>query len=289
MSEWADKIRNHSVHRILEETLYLLDQIEGSGVANTTVLDGAHRIRLAYELLIGKIEGTDALLLTTNVLDDIKSHTDRINKELSYFQSNGDVQHIVNASNRIDNVIPLLKEIPALRDRDVEPVKRAIANWRKSVSQYLHSLEKRSKDADDELDSLHSKYSEFDQDMTSLMKSYESQLADFQRKFLDSEQLRIQQFASAGEERTKTFHASEAKRTKNFVSMSTKWAKRFGDIEENISKEFESLRISTVSKYEESLAKIENLKKEAEDVVGIIASTGMAGGYQKVADLLTGA
>jgi len=72
----------------------------------------------------------------------MNGHITTIQKDLTNYDSNKNVQHLTNANNRLENVLPFFSEVMITRTpRYIEGVRESVVSFRKSIGQHLGNVE----------------------------------------------------------------------------------------------------------------------------------------------------
>ncbi|MBI4303957.1 MAG: hypothetical protein HY665_06430 [Chloroflexi bacterium] len=103
-------------------------------------------------------------------------------------------------------------------------------------------------------------------------------------QFIEAEQKRSSQFTDAERARSETFADAEKKRQEEFIRETQNQKEITANLIEGIRVDHKDLKEQLLADGQGFLNELIDYKRKAEDLVHIIANTGMAGGYQRVAN-----
>jgi len=296
MSQWEERITNHPIHNNINNIINLIDEIENLENVDKLIFDDLYRIKTVVKLTLNSITGIDPILIPINNINNINNQLNSVNNELFSFKNNRNKGHINNANGHIDNVLGQLANIPnTFPHEDSKKYIEGITSFRRSAGQHLRNLYDEYGSLKNKFDGLNSNF----QDLVNEIKSQKSRLDNAISQFQ-------QQFSAAEENRREESIKSEQSRSDKFNQILEEQKKKIEEEIDNFESE-KNTRIEDLTKNANELVnnytkKSENLikslsedakifinylkekKAEAENLVHIIANTGMAGGYQKVAN-----
>ena len=297
MSEWDKRFENHPIHKTLGQFQQLLQNAENLAFSKQQSLDPLTRLRRVYDEVQRVFETTDPVLLPFNILDAINTNlSQKVVSEISKFNSNQNIGHLNNAANNCD---PILQHIAFLATPkspcDIDGLRDAISSFRKSAGQHLRYFEDDANKIKQELNQLKQAISSTTQEIQSQKGRLDQAIATFQEQFAKAEQERGTQFNNAIATEQSQFAEAEKKRTEGFQTQITEWKQEISSTTKEYENKLQELIRSSQHKLDsterESTKKaraiteqLEGYKKEAQDLLHVIAATGMAGGYQEVAD-----
>ncbi|MEW5804993.1 MAG: hypothetical protein AB1847_23145, partial [bacterium] len=286
MSQWTDRINQHPVHGVIRTLESLLIDVDLSGVGQPDkAIADIERIRQVLNLIKSRLELTDPNLVPFQALKNIQNSLHPIINEVSAFKANKNVAHLTNANNHLENILTYLNDIPSPTNAvDIESVKDAVSSLRRSVGQYLRNI-------DDEVTSLNETFNEGKTSLNSLSFQIESLkqrtdtiVSNFQQQFSTTEENRRTEFQKAQADTKKA--AAEL-----IDDIKTDWNELLeekGAALQSFLTEaktsLEQIKNEAISTTDAFIRIIQDRKKKAEDLVGIITDTGMVGGYQRVAN-----
>ncbi len=215
----------------------------------------------------------------------INNDINPIINELKNFLNNNNIGHINTANNQTDSLITHLSNIPAIAIiRDNREAIETISSFRKSAGQHIKNIELDYQNLKNNFNEIKNKFSEFGEEIKSQKGRLDNAISQFQKQFSDSENSRRDEFSK-----------SEQKRLDKFNSISNELKEKIDEILKLTKEKSDSLINSftidskkvidnLTKKTEDLISFITERKNESEKLLNIIANTGMAGGYQKVAN-----
>lgn len=224
-----------------------------------------------------RLKSIDFYIAPTYVVDAIQNNLQKALNEYNSFKTKNNVNHLPNIERSVEAALVQSKQLFVGTDDIEKDYADALKSFRKSASQHLRYFEK-------DLDDLKETHKSTSQKIESDLQTIKNQIADqnkridgvvnnFQNQVSELQQQQIQNF----QENENSRQAEFKERIENFSSSFTEELK---SLKEKSKSEFESITQKTTS----IVDLLEEKREEALKLVGVIANTGMAGGYQKVAN-----
>lgn len=290
-SPWEDEVSAHPFHRALTEFLEFLDgYTAGEGLAQAEI--AIIRARTVAGRVKDCLEGADPLFVSPQRLAQFQKQITAFTNELKAFQSDKNEAHVLTAHSHLDSLLDLASRIPTISTpEDAKRLSESAVSFRDRASTLIADLEQ-------QVDQALTKITEINNNHQALQKSVESTKAEIkaQKTRLDSAISEFQkQFSEAQNSRQQSFADSEKQRESISQEKVRSWEEKLSALVTQHQKAFDDLITSSRNEQkaakataEESMSKllkdIESRRDKAKEIVGIIAGTGMAGGYQRDAD-----
>ncbi|MGB3633706.1 MAG: hypothetical protein WA982_06670 [Rubrobacteraceae bacterium] len=265
MSQWVDRFEEHAAHEQLQNYVGQLNKLEeqNAEAPSPEVTENIERLKQIGNQVESVFSTIDPFLTPVGPLDNINQQLAQAIGQCSQFQDNGNIGHLTNANNNADAVLLQLNSLPSIRTtEDLGSLNEAIISLRRSVGQHNRYVS-------DERESIQSQIEEAKKELENLeanVAANETRLdevvSEFQRQFSESEERRRSEFAE-----------SEKEQESKFRNLQEKWSSEFREFIEKESAQSDN-----------HLKEISDRKDEAQELVYVIANTGMVGGYQKTAD-----
>jgi hypothetical protein len=285
MSTRIERISNHAIH----STLNSLERALGVSLKSepeTSISDELDRLSYAQQFIKTTLVNADPLLISFEILDAINSNINGCNSSLQQFVESKNPEFLNHSHADMDRAISTIGSIKTITSpKDVSALHIAIKAFSISTNQTIKAYEEKNRKLETEYDE---------------MRNQLQQLSSA----VDKEQGRIDQilsvhqaqFAETQDSKQKAFNEITEKAKDNLEIQRDLWDSELTKVHKEHSAKLELLAETTFDRYEEFeqekrlaanrlVEAIEELRDKAKDIVGIIAGTGMAGGYQKDANV----
>jgi|CXWL01.1.fsa_nt_gi hypothetical protein len=294
MSAWLERFEAHPVHTQLQALAELVAELLAKTRESeaSESLDRVDQVRRAAER---HLAASDPLLSSLAVMNGMQSHAKATVTELQQFRANGQAGHLANANTNADNLLTALAQLaPAASPPDLETLRDTTTSYRKSVGQVLRHIEVDRSSAEQALAGLKEQLVATKAEVDTQKARLDTAIAEFQRQFSDAEARRASEYASV----EKVRGDAAAKLLQDWdESIDTDYQKWNGQVEGLVSSGNERLTamlakgalthteaVATLQASSDSaLAGLDQHLKRAQELVYVIANTGMVGGYQKTA------
>lgn len=265
MSQWVGRFEEHAAHVQLQNYKEKLNEIEAQNAEEPSPEVTEHIERLKY---VGNQVETvfsilDPFLAPVGPLDNINQQLAQAIAQCSQFQENGNIGHLTNANNNADAVLVQLNTLPSIRNmEDLESLNEAIVSLRRSVGQHNRYVSDEHKGIQSQIGKAKEELETLETNISTNETRVDEVVSEFQRQFSESEERR------------------RSESTKNEKEQESK----FRDLQEKWSSEFKEFVENETTQSNNHLKEISAHKERAQELIYVIANTGMVGGYQKIAD-----
>ena len=295
-SQWTTRFENHAVHAALENVATLLEKASESAREDPAALDSISRIEQIHGMAARAITTVDPYLASIPNLNNVNSYLSSQATELTNYASTKNTTHLNNANTQADNILAQLPALsPIMTPSDIEGVRESVSSFRMSAGQHLRYLEAEVSTLRSKLQKLTQKADGVSAEVQAQKGRVDAAISEFQQQFLSAESTRTESFAQSEKSRADKFaEASEARVTtseslksslqSDISKFKSRWESQSGKLLKDHQREFDSLRDKMDSTAQGLIESIEATKEQAEKVAGIIANTGMVGGYQQIAN-----
>jgi len=263
MSQWIDRIVNHPIHALLNETKTLLSSFTSKDSGNSDVIDATERVKHVIDVAIKLVSSADPTLLTPSQLDPLASTVRTLNKELTNFKSNLSIGHLTNANSHADTILVLISNIlTPSSSQYVESIRESVTTYKKSASQLIRRLEEEADTYVKQISELSNRIDESGKVVESQKGRLDTAIAEFQNQF------------SAGEDRRRIQAEELTRQTKTAHATAS----------EKLESELQRMISKIQSDSQENINHLIEKRKEAANLVQIISNIGVTGNYDKSAD-----
>lgn len=293
MSHWEDHFINHPAHdaltKAIEEHSALNSRVQESG---DRAIQDYERIGHLLRRIKDEFQSVDPIAATQSHLKSINSHLSKGSVELANYQKSGNLRHLANSNTNIENALVQAGFLPKITGTpDVESVQDAIVSFRRSVGQHIRNLDNQADETKESLKSVRTELVDLKKSIQQEKKRTDEALRRFESQFSNAEserrkeaQQHLTKLQNQISEVKQQFLSSEESRQTRFADALETQKEQAKQVIAKISERGEELEEKYGQEVEVYLKKLEKQKKEAEDIVGAVAQTGMAGGYQQIAD-----
>lgn len=286
MSKLADRYDNHPLHNTLRTVQTHLNDLNTELLKTSEdALASFERLILVSELLRKRLESTDPNLVPTQTLNNLNSSFQAILNEVSAFKNDKNLNRFTNTNSQIENILIYLSNIvvPAT-PTDLEAIREAASTYRRSVGQLLRAIDEEQSGIKNKFASLSNDLAKLSNEINAQKQRTDSLIANFQQQFSTSEDKRRTEFTSAEGERKKQSDALFSKKESEWNQIIAQKKTEYDALLKQTSDALTKLQTESIEKVNKLISQIDDGKKKAQDLVGIITDTGMVGGYQKVAN-----
>lgn len=284
MSHWIERIENHQAFKELNEFNTALELAKEPCLTDKALTDNWDRAQAVAFHVSKNLEQIDPLLTSPANLNNISSTLQQAKLEINNFVANLNPGHWANAQSQLDNCLIHLATIPNQTNDSVDNMRESASSYRMSIAHLLEAI-KRDGDGISKIQAdLQHKINDSATEITSQKQRLDNAIATFQQQFSEAQQARQTEFSGAEQSRSSAAQKSEDDRQLTFdeakkqrEELEKTATNAATETHENLVKQ---LKLNTDS----IISTIENQKKHAQKLVGIISDTGMAHGFQKNAN-----
>lgn len=293
MSKWDDDFEGHDVHAALKRVRENVSSLRGTKVPTVELLQ---RMATAERFVRDRLSTADPMLIAVGQLDTLEGIVRALADDLDSHKLDGGGAHWANAVSRVDPMVQSAMMIPQIVSvKDVKSVHEAVVRFRRSAGQYLSRIggeveklerqtaaiadlqEKQEQVIADQRAALDTLIDEFRSNTEELDQEYREAFSAFLATSEKSVQAAIEGYSEtlddAVADTSGTLEAAVASATS-----------RLDQLHSDGEKAHKSALSKSKKDAESAIAEINKLKDDARESVGLIASTGMAGGYEKTAN-----
>lgn len=285
MSQWTARIEDHAAIQRASQVLQQLDNLTDALPDDAAVLGSYERLRTVVRAVHERFDKMDPALVHPNALASVDQHLQQVANELSAFTSDKAPQRLENANSYADNLLSVIHLVPTpLNDADIEGLRDSVTSYRRTAGQLIRNLQDEASAARNKLQDLQGKIAEVNQEIGSQKARLDTAINQFQQQSAAAEEKRRTDFAEEQKQRTdavqEAYEQHESASGAQLRQQQQDWRDAL-----NASKaDFQQLRDSIEESAGKLAASLEEQQAIAEKIVGIISNTGMAGGYQRVAN-----
>lgn len=285
MSQWIERIQGHPLFKELSDLEQSLESARDAAQADTTSFEAWERIERIAKFIRSFLSDVDPLLVPPSHLTNSQGQIQQARGQVSSFASNRNIAHLNEANSQLDNVLTYFGSIPRIdKASSVAELGDAAAAYKKSVGGMVRAFEKQLSGLTTEKDALLIKIQELTVEVATQKQRADNVIAQMQQQFSTAQETRHTEAASHEAKRTSDFDTAEETRAEESDSAKNQRDKDFADFLTTSKVAHESLREGLTNNSKSLIQSLEEQKKHAEKVVGIISTEAVAHGYGKTAN-----
>ncbi|NQV07178.1 hypothetical protein HQ535_11545 [bacterium] len=250
------------------------------------------RIERAAQFAQDRLAETDPFLAPPGILNDLQSNADAAFNSLTAYKSSGDVGQRNQAQSHVDTVVRLASQLAVpVSIQDLDGFRDHISSVRRSAGQHLANMERdaegfreRIAETDQARVESQNRLAELSAEIKQDKGRLDAAISEFQSQFSQAQESRRTEFT---DDQKVVNAAHQAK----LQAIETEFEELRATVSTEANTALETARVQADAERseqnEESASHIQalsGLEEQAVQIVGAIARTGMAGGYQQEAD-----
>lgn len=283
MSKWQDRVINHPVMTTLESLRGVLESAQAIDVPASSVED-IERLKQAFGYVAQSVNGIDANIVPPGILNNIEKHLQNCFNEFSAFASNKNQGHLDNANTHIDSALTHAFQLPApMPLEQVDSLKEAVTSFRRSAGQLLASLERDKDRLANDIQASKGRVEELASEIAAQKARVDSVISDQQQQFSASESARREEFAKSQVDATTEVKAAIEERRASLDALEEDVTEKFNVFAESSKAEFKTLLGQSNEAAKAHIEELITYRDQAQKLMHVIGSTGMAGEFQKAA------
>lgn len=293
MSKWEEQFEQHRVHESLKKLHDSIVRYRGNIAEGEEQID---HIMNCVRYVVRRLKTVDPQLATSAVLEEIAQLADSSFASLETYSTSKDESHWDAADQSAEAIVQASLKLPPVRSvKEVEGVQESVVRFRRSAGQYLRKLDDKAAELRTELDGLAARVREHEATVTAQVSRLDTAIQTFVSESAQAEANRVAEFTERETSRHQAFHEAEEARDQQLTEQIESAAEQLATHLTESTASLSELRSSTSTEFttllerqkrdaETLLAELVALKESAKESVGIIAATGMAGGYERTAN-----
>jgi chemotaxis protein histidine kinase CheA len=291
MSSWNDDISHHPFHETFAGFQEYLD-----GYSAGDDQPKADLVLTRAQTIIGRVknclDAADPLFLSPQRLAQLQKQITALQNELVAFLSDKNEAHLLGAHNHLDALLDVASRIPTIAiPEDAKRLAQSAVAFRDQSSTLVAGLQKQvdqvsaeATEASNQQQSLQKALESAKAEIESQKTRLDSAISEFQKQFSEAQNARQQSFADAEKQRESATQEKMGAWDEKLSALAAQHQKAFDQLVADSKNEHTKVVTTAEEASSNLLKEIESRRDKAKDIVGIIAGTGMAGGYQKDAD-----
>lgn len=259
----TEQMQGHQVHKTLRNAKDLLES--SSGVPSVSEAGNGLRPRFlaVLGLVTSRLEGVDPELIAQSTLNGLNGQVSDALNHYRNFLSNSNPDTANQLNNSLDSVLLQLAQIPILGSpEEVAAVKTGLGAFRRELGQRLSKLKEETQE-------------------TQRLQAEIRKRVEEQNKAISDQRARLDTLVN---EQQSQFAKGEADRGRAFLETQKAADESLRLVLSTQQEKLESLRKDTATTADSLLEEMRKQLESARTIAGVIASTGLAGGFQQTAN-----
>lgn len=291
MNKWEEEFQHHVIFSVLADVLSRIQSLK-EATADAEALIILERLGRLSKKCQTLLQRADTGVSSTRNLDDGNAHLTNAQAELSAYASDNAVSRLPITNQHLENTVQALIRLPQIESAaDVKELQEAMLSFRRSVSQHARNVQEENEAISTQAKETKTRLEETKGEIQLQKTRLDEAISQFQQQFSTAEETRRQQAQEAvtklqtqSTEIQEKFNANQEARNERFNENLVAVQKQLDDSLVALQKIQASAEEGFRAQAAQVISELETRKTEAEKILGAIAQTGMAGGYQRVAN-----
>lgn len=295
MGRWDDQFEGHAVFTTLAMVRERLDKI-GEALDDAEEMEAHARLGRVLDHVEGSLKNADPELVPAGPLDQINGQLEAMASSLQQYEATPQATYLDQANSYADALLgPAAQLSPRASQAGSHDLQSAVSTFRRSSGQHLRNIEQEVSELQAKADEVRQQLETQETKITTQDARLDSVVSEFQAQFSTSEDQRRAEFNQAVEEgRSQLREAVDAadSAVKAAIEQAsadlgellekskTASGEALAEVQERADQQFKEFSGTG----NQRVSQLDELLKKAVKTVGVIGSTGMAGGYQIVAN-----
>ncbi len=296
MSRWDDQFENHSVFQALASTRQQLESIS-AGIEDPAERESHSRLVRVCDYIDGVLKATDPELVPFPVLDQVAESLNQITAYLGQYEVIEATAAFLDSANEQADALfqQALALAPRVATADVQELQSAVSTFRRSAGQHMRNIEGEVEAVKTKAEIVEGLVTGQEAKIQAQDARLDSVVTDYQAQFSAAQEQRQTQFPQILEEGRAQFRETvtqaQATLKETTDEATTQLTELLTKAGEESEKTLTAAKERADTQHEElasagdaRVKELDELLAKAVKTVGAIGSTGMAGGYQIVAN-----
>lgn len=293
MSKWAERFENHAVFSVLEDIKRKLDQTAELASGDPGHVEDHERVKQLVSEVERRLRRVDPAIAPQTALNGINNHFQKTNAHLQNFINNRNASELEAGSSTAENALSVASTLPLLQNvDDLEALQESVISVRRSLAQHARHAHEEAERAEAAVGEVRSEAEELKGQIEAQKSRLDKAVENTQERFTAAEAERAKQLEAALtaartqlDDVAEKFRLAQESRQETFNDQVVEWQNRWTEWSGEIAERDKEILTQREKEAKKRLSSLDDLKKQAEDVVGVIGQTGMVGGYQKQANV----
>jgi hypothetical protein len=285
MTQWAERVRNHSVWQQLQSLGPVLDQAAKREGIDPQTSDSLERLRAVLAFSGKRLAGADPALVPPGPLDGISTAFQNAIAEVQAFISDGNAGHISIANVHGDTGLVHVAQVTIpFTSEELTSLKDAATSYRESLFRSLEQARAGLDSVRVESEALRAKLAELGNDISGEKQRTVQLAADQQSQFSAAQENRVREFTDAQTARQDKFATAIADYGQRLAEQNADFTLQKEAAVRASQEAITELRSNHAQKADAILQQMRQHERDVEKLVGVIGNLGVTSGYSKTAN-----
>lgn len=284
MLTYVTRVETHQIFDLLEAGLQLVDNIAHIDNLDEQAKENIERVRYVYERTRSTLKNFDPVLIPVSTLNNGVSHLQNVNSVMTNCYSSRQLSYLIDANSYLDQFLQLFPYLLSPNStEDVDNLRESISNFRRSVAQNARYSEEEHRGLVAENNKLRESINELTLQLNNEKQRLDYIVTQYQQQFAQAEDKRRDTFVTELDEWKENFEDERTHRLTVFNELIDKLRQNNEAFEVELSDNSHKTQQKFVSEAEAMIETMNAQRTQVEELVGVITDTGLATGYQAVA------
>lgn len=284
MQRWSEQVEGHTVFSALKELEGSLQSTKEASRSSEELIESWDRASAIHMYVTQLLTRANPFLLPLSSLNNLANSAVQARAELEGFRNTSNITHLMNAVSHLDSCLVHASQLPQLTVETVGNLREAASSYRASVGQLVSSMRKDIEGASVLQSELQRRIDEATNEISQQKGRLDTAIATFQQQFSEAQQARQTEYAAAEQSRTNAADMLEKQRQSIFDSAEQERKQSALSAASSMQEQHQDLMDALSETGSQFLDAMEEQKRHAQKLIGIISDTGMAYGFQKTAN-----
>ena len=285
MPQWTERIENHAVFGVLDAVRQQIAAITQDPPDGAEPAQSFERLKWVVDYTGLALSAVDPALVHPGPLNNVQQSLSQVQSELNSYSADRSAKRLESANSYVDNVLLQLAQVPKPHtDEQLDGLRDSLTSFRRATGQLLRNAQEDAARAQSEVDGLRSRVQELQADIATQKGRLDTAITQFQQQFSQAEDARRASHATDEKARATAFAEEQTERREEFDGQVETQSAAIKELIGQWDSAMKEVRSSAELDTKNLLLRMEEHRKYAERLVGIITDTGMAGGFQRVAN-----
>lgn len=286
MNQWVQRIEEHALFADMD---ILQTAIESATPlaeeTDTTAVEALDRVLRVFNHLRSSLDLADPIFVQPSWLEEICQNVRQCSGHINQYINSKNIGHLNSANGTADDIIRNSAILWQASSPGVEGnVRKAVSDLSDHCSALTRNLEKKVRDVNGSAEDIRVRLDEFKLDITNQKQRIDTAITSFIQSFNDAETARNADFSKWKDEISSEFTQKKTALERDIDQEIKKATQQFEKLLDTVKQNFEENSSNINGRGTELLDEVTKKKDKAERLVGIIATTGMVSGYQRIAN-----
>jgi hypothetical protein len=252
MSEWAARITDHRVWKVMADLGPRIDEAENVEGIEPSAVESLERLRAVLAFCGKRLGATDPLTMTIAPIDAIATSFQTATTEVEAFTNDKNIDHLTVANTSgADQALGYLAQVPGIAtEQELVGLVQAATESRRAFEQHAHKSSESVKKAEGEIGELRKALESTQSAITTLQGQIDTERQKITTQF--SEQQKV--FGDAQEARSNNFNETLRKLQESLSQTLTDHQRQFSEAQESRVKDFSSTQAESLKKFNDTIA-----------------------------------